>query len=130
MTARELAEHLEVAGAGALAPWLGRLLKLDLVKPGGGRTQAMRYFIPPQLLAEAGISVGTSLRRIEPHRLEALVEEDLRRYPGSAIGKIHARLGAEIARTAIKRTIENLARSKKVRHEGEKKGRRYWLTAH
>ena len=39
------------------------------------------------------------LTRIEPHRLMALIEEDLRRNPWSSFGEIHQRIAGEYQRT-------------------------------
>ena len=47
---------------------------------------------------------------MEPHRLEALVLEDLRRYPQSKIGEIHKRIGKEINRSQLKRTLAKLVK--------------------
>ena len=67
----------------------------------------------------------TTLSRIEPHRLKALIVEDLERYPGSAIGDIHDRIGPEINRRRIKRAIDWLVGDGVVHYKGEKRGRRY-----
>lgn len=125
-TARELMQALEVESSEALKPWLGRLQGFGLVKS-SGRTQATRYFVAPELLSGAGLDKVTTLTCIEPHRLKALVEEDLRRYPGSAIGRIRERIGPEISPRMLKRTIDGLVESGAVRAEGDKRGRRYRL---
>jgi len=70
----------------------------------------------------------TTLSRIEPHRLKALIVEDLERYPGSAIGDVHKRIGSEINKRSIKRTIDELIADGRAYHEGEKRGRRYWIS--
>ena len=71
---------------------------------------------------------GTSLARIEPHRLRALVREDLRRYPASAIGEVHRRVGAELARAQLKRVLAELVRRGELQMTGAKRGARYSLT--
>lgn len=127
MTARELAAALELPTVEALAPWLKRLLDWQLVQS-SGRTQAMRYFVAPDLLRSLNFTGGTTLKRIEPHRLAALVMEDLRLYPASAIGAVHQRVGAELHPKQIKRAIDELIGRGEVRYEGEKRWRRYWAT--
>jgi ATP-dependent DNA helicase RecG len=126
MTVRELAAALETAGPGALTPWFGRLQKLGLVGA-AGRTQATRYFVEPALLRGSGVTLPTSLRRIEPHRLAELVREDLRRYPGSRIGEIGARIGPEINRAQLRRALATLVRAGVIAMEGRLKGARYRL---
>jgi ATP-dependent DNA helicase RecG len=83
--------------------------------------------VPPTLLKNSGINLPTSLRRIEPHRMEELVREDLRRYPRSRIGEISARIGPEVARTRLKRTLANLVQSGIAVMDGVKNGARYRL---
>ncbi len=107
MTARELATALEAATADALGSWLGRLTELGLVSS-GGRTKGTRYFVNPAVLTASGVKRATSLMRIEPHRLRELVREDVRRYPGARIGAIAGRIGPEINRSQLRRTLKQL----------------------
>lgn len=125
LTARELADVLELPGAEALLPWLKRLLNWHLVQT-AGRTQATRYFIAPGLLRSLQFIGETTLKRIEPHRLSALVLEDLQRYPQSAISEIHQRIGGEIHPKQLKRALEELIERGAVRFEGNNRWRRYW----
>jgi ATP-dependent DNA helicase RecG len=125
LTARELATALELATTEALQAWLKRLLEWGLVKS-AGRTQATRYFVDPALLRNLQFASETTLKRIEPHRLAALVLEDLARYPQSAISDIHQRIGGEIHPKQVKRTLEELTAKGSVRFEGDKLWRRYW----
>lgn len=126
MTARELGLQLETEGADELDIWIGRLLKLGLVRT-AGRTQGTRYFVDPALLQDSGVKLPTSLKRVEPHRLAELVREDLLRYPGSKIGEISARIGPEIHRSRLRRTLADLVRAGTVLVEGQLKGTRYRL---
>ena len=126
MTARELAAALEAENAVTLATWLGRLPGMGLVSS-AGRTKGTRYFVDPALLKDSGVSLPTSLTRIEPHRLLELVREDLRRYPRSRIGEIGTRIGAEVPRSRLKRSLAQLVRSGTVVLEGQRGGARYSL---
>jgi ATP-dependent DNA helicase RecG len=126
MTARELGAALETRGAEALLVWLGRLLIFNLVKS-SGRTQGMRYFVDPALLQGAELKVPTTLLRIEPHRLNELVREDLRRYPLSKIGEISRRIGSEVNRSQLKRALAELVERSVAVMEGERNGARYRL---
>jgi ATP-dependent DNA helicase RecG len=125
LTARELCAALELKAIDALQPWIKRIVDWGLVKS-SGKTQATKYFVDPMLLQTLNFAVAaTTLKRIEPHRLAALIEEDVRRYPRSQISDIHARVGAEIPRTQIKRSIAELVRSGRLLPEGIKRGTRY-----
>lgn len=125
LTARELAMSLELPSVEALQPWLKRLLDWQLVQS-AGRTQATRYFVDPSLLRSLQFTGETTLKRIEPHRLAALVLEDLQRYPRSAISDIHQRVGGEIHPKQVKRALEELIERGDVRFEGNNRWRRYW----
>jgi len=66
----------------------------------------------------------TGLTRIAPHRLRALVREHLRRYPGSAIGDIHRRVGPEVAQAQLKRVLADLVHQRELTMDGIKRGAR------
>ena len=55
---------------------------------------AMRYFVDPGLLRSLKFTVETALKRIESHRLAALVLKDLQHDPQSAISVIHQRMSS------------------------------------
>ena len=128
LTARELAATLELPSTEVLQPWLKRLLEWHLVQS-AGRTQATRYFVDPGLLRSLKFTGETTLKRIEPHRLAALVLEDLQRYPRSAISNIHRRIGGEIHPKQVKRALEELIGRGAVRFEGNNRWRRYWAVS-
>ena len=127
LTAREFAGLLELSSVEALQPWLSRLLNWSIVKS-AGRTQATRYFIDPTLLQSLDFSGATTLKRIEPHRLAALILEDIFRYPNTKMGDIHKRIGLEIPRSRIRRTVEVLVATGKLHSEGVRSGTRYTIT--
>ena len=125
LTARELCATLELKALDALQPWIKRIVDWGLVRS-SGKTQATKYFVDPLLLQTLNFAgAATTLKRIEPHRLAALIEEDVRRYPRSQISDIHARVGGEIPRTQIKRSIAELVRSGRLLSEGIRRGTRY-----
>lgn len=126
MTAREFAVVLETEGADALAPWLGRLLELGLVQS-TGCTRGTRYFVASVVLRDSGVKLPTSLKRIEPHRLIELVREDLHRYSRSNIGDISSRIGLEVNRSQLRRTLAQLVRSGAAVMDGQRRGARYRL---
>ena len=128
LTARELASSLELLSVESLQPWLKRLLDWQLVQT-AGRTQATRYFVEPGLLRSLKFTGETTLKRIEPHRLAALVLEDLQRYPKSAISDIHRRIGGEIHPKQVKRALEDLIERRAVSFDGNNRWRRYWANA-
>jgi ATP-dependent DNA helicase RecG len=126
MTARELASALELPSGGELALWLKRPLDWEIVQT-RGRTQSTRYYIDPQLLKGLEFVGDTTLKRIEPHRLLALIEEDVGHYPGTKIGQIHERIGPEIPRSRLKRAVKQLVEERRLVTEGKGSGTRYSL---
>ncbi len=126
LTARELAVKLELPDTDHLSPWLDRLCAWGVVGL-SGRTQATRYFVQPELLRSLAFPAVTTLKRIEDHRLQALVLEDLGRYPQSAIGDIHKRIGPEIARRRLQGMLAKLLDSGQIRIQGGRRWARYSL---
>lgn len=125
LSANELIEQLKLHdNRQDLSHWLGRLQELGLVEQ-SGRTRGTRYNLTPSLRRDLKLQVKTTLQSIEPHRLEALVLEDLRRYPSSSMGEINERVGLEISRRRLKRAVQNLTKKGELTYTGEKRGRRY-----
>jgi ATP-dependent DNA helicase RecG len=125
MLATELATALELEDPSHLRHWLNRLLELQLVRQ-TGRTRATRYFVDPALLQEVGFDHQTTLRRIEPHRLRALIEEDVNRYPGATAPEIRSRVAPEIPASTLRDALQVLVTSQRIRPEGERRWRRYF----
>ena len=124
LSAVELAERLELDDPGALRPWLGRLLDWHLVER-TGRTKGMKYFVPPTLLREAGLDALTTLSRVQPHRLRALILEDLERFPDSGRADINRRIGPEIHAKTLGRALEGLLAEGTIVASGERRWRTY-----
>lgn len=128
MTARELGAVLEADGGDELSVWLGRLVSTGLVLT-TGKTSGMRYFVAPDWLRGAKLDHKTTLTRITPHRLHALILEDLERYPESSSADINRRIGVEISAKTVKRALDNLLNTNEVAYSGERRWRRYRLGA-
>ncbi len=128
LTAKELAGKLELASADDLRLWLDRLCEWGLVGQ-SGRTQATRYFVKPELLRTLAFPAVTTLKRIEDHRLRALVLEDVQRYPGSGLREIHDRIGVEIPRRRLQTMLGNLIADQHLRSEGVRRWTRYFAVA-
>lgn len=124
LTARELTFALELSSVDALKPWITRLLDWNILSS-SGRTQATRYFVDPALLSGLDFSNSTTLKRIEPHRLAALILEDVSRYPQAKMGDIHSRIGLEIPRSRIRRAVDRLVEEGKLISAGLRNGTRY-----
>lgn len=128
LSATALVEALELDDVAQLHSWLDRLTRLGLVEQ-MGRGRGMRYYVPPELLRGAGLDERTTLSRVEPHRLRALILEDLERYPKSSSTDIRRRTGPEIPLRTFRRTLEEMVTAGQVEASGEKRWRRYRLTS-
>lgn len=124
LSAVDLAARLELDGPTALYSWTGRLIELGTVEQ-TGRTKAARYVVRAELLRSAGLDRRTTLKLIQPHRLRALLLEDLERFPDSARGDIHRRIGREINERTITRALGQLMRDGLVDGAGERRWRKY-----
>lgn len=127
ITAKELAHALETAESDGLQLWLGRLMDFGIVQA-SGKTSGRRYFVIPDWLRRAQLDDKTTLVRVSPHRLRALILEDLARYPDSSSPDINRRIGAEISAKTVKRALDALLTDRLVRFEGERRWRKYCLT--
>ena len=83
--------------------------------------------MPPLLLREAGLDALTTLTRVQPHRLRALILEDLEGFPASAISDIHRRIGSEIPARVLKRAIDLLVSKGAIAATGVRRWTRYDL---
>lgn len=126
MVARELVKKLELADSSQLRLWLGRLLDFEVVKT-SGKTSALRYFVSPDCLRSVQLDKKTTLSRISPHRLRALILEDLSRYPNSSTTDINQRIGVEITAKTVKRALDDLINNKQVTYAGDRRWRKYTL---
>ncbi len=97
--------------------WLGRLPEWELVIT-KGRTKGTEYLINPDFLKKANFKGRTNLKRIEDHRLEELIYQDVKIYGPTTIGKIHARIGTEIPVRKIKATIDKMLLTEILMKEG------------
>ncbi|MGX9367224.1 ATP-binding protein [Desulfoplanes sp. PS50] len=127
MTSIQLADTLDLSDTSAITPWIQGLLRYDIIQQ-TGRTKGTRYFVNPKMLRKAHFPTTTTLSRIQPHRLQALIVEDLQRYPNSAFGEIRDRLGHEITEHRLRGALKKLLESKKIQYNGEKRWRRYRLS--
>nr|MEE4266872.1 ATP-binding protein [Candidatus Krumholzibacteria bacterium] len=126
MSATELAAALELPGPSSLRPWISRLEDLGLIGQ-TGRTRATRYFVDSSLLRHSGLDGQTTLQRIHPHRLRALILEDLGRFPDSGRADINRRIGKEIAPKSITRALNDMIAKGVVVAKGERRWRTYKL---
>jgi ATP-dependent DNA helicase RecG len=125
LSVEALVRRLELRDARALRDWIGRLGQFNLIST-RGRTRGLEYSIHPDALRKMRSRGAVTPRAIEPHRLATLVLEDVRRYPGSRLGQIHARVGLATPRHRIKACLAALCRASGLRMEGDRRSACYW----
>lgn len=126
LSARELRDKLGLTEAADLAAWLHELLRYKFVHC-SGRTKGTQYFVDPDLLRRLDFPARTTLRRIEPHRLNALIREDLARHPESTSTQIHQRIGSEIHISRLRRHLSDLIKRNEIICQGQNRWRTYRL---
>jgi len=65
------------------------------------------------------------LKKIEPHRLQELIYQDLLIYPESQIGDIHTRIGKEIPKRKLKSELDKMVDGDRLVKSGEKRWTNY-----
>ena len=128
LSAAALTERLALEDPSSSRPWIGRLLERGLVEQ-AGRGRGMRYVVPPDLLREAGLDRVTTLTGVQPHRLRALILEDLRRFPDSGRIDIHRRIGPEIHPKTIMRALADFVAEGAIIPRGSRRWRTYRLVS-
>jgi ATP-dependent DNA helicase RecG len=84
--------------------WLGRLSELGLVIA-KGKTKGKEYMVNPDFLKQSNFKGRTNLKRIENHRLEELIYQDVKIYGPTSLGEIHQRIGVELPYNKVRKTI-------------------------
>jgi len=126
VSAIELSKLLSINKPNGLQHWLGRLMEFELVLF-KGKTKGTLYFVNPDFIRTTDFIERTNLKRIEPHRLQELIYEDLKNYPESSIGDINKRIGEEIKPRSLKAKLDEMLEKALIRKEGEKKGTKYFI---
>ena len=120
VSALELATILNVVNTNGIPSWIGRLLELEVIQS-KGKTKGTFYYVNPEFLRSSDFIEKTNLKRIEPHRLQELVYEDLKNYPKSSISEINKRIGEEIKQRTLKAKLDEMLDSNLITKEGEKR---------
>ncbi len=87
----QLTKLLQLSEEDRLRSYTTRLVEQGILITRGNK-KANEFLVNPQLIANAKVNIKTTLKTIEPHRLEALIVEDLKVHPNSSRNDIHKRL--------------------------------------
>ena len=122
-----LSDKLCVRNSDSLKYWIGTLVSNEIVLS-KGKTKATEYYVNPELLKQVDFKGKTDLKKIEPHRLEHLILEDLKTYQPCSKFDIHQRIGMEIHEKRLKRSLDKLISEGEIQKIGEKRGTQYKLS--
>jgi len=92
-----------------------------------GNRKGNEFLINPKLIANSKIDIKTSLKTIEPHRLVALIEEDIRLHPDSTKSDILERL-PDIDSFDLQKNLYTMVEDGVLIHSGGKTYRKYRLS--
>ena len=106
--------------------WIGRLIDLGLVIS-KGKTKGTEYLANPAFLKKINFKGKTNLKRIENHRLEELIYQDVKIYEPTSLGDIHTRIGKELSLHTIRKTIYSMVNLGKLSSSGIRAGTKYHL---
>ena len=123
--ATQLTKELQLTDEERLRSYIMKLID-NAILISRGIKKATEYLINPKLISNAKLNLKPSLKIIEPHRLKALIEEDLKMYPKSKIVDIHKRL-PDIMVEDIRKSVYKMAKEGVLTVFGAKTNRTYSL---
>ena len=123
--ATQLTKELQLTDEDRLRSYISKLADQSIIVKRGIK-KGTEYLINPKLIINSKINVKTTLKVIEPHRLKALIEEDLKLYPKSKSFDIQVRI-SELPIEDIRKCLLLLEKEGVVFSEGIKKGKTYSL---
>lgn len=106
--------------------WLGKLVDLNLIIL-KGKTKATEYLVNPDFLKKINFKGKTNLKRIENHRLQELIYQDINIYGPTPIRDIHIRIGIEISKNIIQKALKAMCLKGVLDSEGVLKGTKYFI---
>ena len=123
LSASDLTKELQLTEQDRLRTYVDTLLTNEIVIT-KGVGKGTKYEISPFFLTRTKVQSPTTLKTIEPHRLKALILEDLRFYPNSSIAEMATRL-PDVEYAELEKTVRAMARNAEIKPIGGRKYRKY-----
>jgi len=120
-----LTKELQLSDEDRLRSFVGKLIDKHILITRGIK-KGTEYLINPKLISSSKINIKPTLKVIEPHRLEALIEDDLNLYPQSQIVDIQKRL-EDVPLQDIRKKVYAMVKKGVLDHSPDKTYRKYWL---
>jgi ATP-dependent DNA helicase RecG len=121
--ATQLTKELQLTDEERLRTYVNKMIEQAIIITRGIK-KGTEYLINPKLLINSKINIKPTLKVIEPHRLKALIEEDLKLYPKSKSSDIQIRI-SDLPIEDIRKCLLKLEKEGIVFTEGIKKGKTY-----
>lgn len=127
ITALQFSKELNLPDTpNVVSNWLGRLTELELIIS-KGKTKGTEYLVNPDFLKKVNFKGKTNLKRIENHRLEELIYQDVKIYGPTPIRDIHIRIGKEISKNIIQKALKAMCLKGVLDSQGVLKGTKYFI---
>ncbi|MCL2072356.1 MAG: putative DNA binding domain-containing protein [Marinilabiliaceae bacterium] len=123
--ATELIKILQLTEEERLRSWYTRLRDMQIIKTYGIK-KGTAFIINPILLADSKLNIRPTLKTIEPHRLIALIVEDLKIHPRSKSSEIQQRI-EDIPIEEIRRALIKMEKDGLIKSNGGKRYKLYLL---
>jgi ATP-dependent DNA helicase RecG len=120
-----LSNELQLSQEEKLKHWLGSLLDKNILISRGAK-KGTEYLLNPDLFSKAKLNLTPRLKTIEPHKLEALIIEDLKYNGKSGMTAIKERL-SEVYPNDIQKLVYKMAKKGIIEKEGADKNRVYFV---
>jgi ATP-dependent DNA helicase RecG len=112
--------------ANVVSHWLGRLLELEIIIS-KGQTKGKEYLVNSEFLKKVNFKGKTNLKRIENHRLEELIYQDIQIYQPTPIRDIHERIGIELSKNKVQKMLKNMCFKNVLETEGILRSTKYFI---
>ncbi|MET3114604.1 ATP-dependent DNA helicase RecG [Pedobacter sp. CG_S7] len=120
-----LTKELQLSDEDRLRSYVSKLVEKAILTTRGIK-KGTEYLINPKLISSSKINIKPTLKTIESHRLQALIEEDLSKYPNSLLADIHKRL-EDVPIEDIRKLVYAMVKKDILEHSGGKTYRTYHL---
>lgn len=121
----QLSNKLQLNQEDKLKYWLGSLLDKGIIVSRGIK-KGTEYLLNPDIFSQAKLNLTPSLKTIEPHKLKALIIEDLKYNGFSKMAQIQERL-SEALPDDVRKTIYKMVKLGELITKGGKRNRTYGI---
>lgn len=119
----QLSLKLQLNQEDKLKYWLGSLSDKGIIVSRGIK-KGTEYLLNPDLFSQAKLNLTPSLKTIEPHKLKALILEDVKYNGFSKMAQIQERL-SEVPPEDVKKTVYKMVEAGDLATQGAKRNRSY-----